>query len=168
MATVGAITEVAFDPFSPFLFLATDTKLWRASATPGAAPVLFASDLARPGGVSFPRSGVLLVSEEDTNTLTAIDGWRHPFLRGDVDGTSGIQLNDATLITNYLFQGGAEPACLDSADINDDSRLDITDSVVLLNFRFQGGPPPHAPHPAPGADPTPDLLGCRSYTTPRI
>ncbi|MEM7262428.1 MAG: hypothetical protein AAF488_10600, partial [Planctomycetota bacterium] len=75
---------------------------------------------------------------------------------------------DGIFVLNFLFLGGTEPSCMDSADPDDSGRVDITDGIYLLNFLFLGGQPPLPPSGlAPndcGVDPTDDDgLGCVSY-----
>ena len=83
------------------------------------------------------------------------------FRRGNTNGDSGVDLADALFVVNYLFAGGQQPNCLDSADINDDGSLDISDTVYLLNYLFVSGPTPAAPGPQNcGPDPTDDNLDC--------
>lgn len=156
------IAEVAFDPYSASL-LATDGEenIWRVRPEAEAPPVLLASGLKSPRGLGFLESGVLLVSEE--GRLSAVDGWRHKFLRGDVDGSSKVDLADARRLTAWLARGTEEPGCLDAADVDDDGRLCWSDAVRLFDLvAGQGAPlPPPGPGLA-GHDPTPDLLGCRT------
>ncbi|MBI4601956.1 MAG: hypothetical protein HY721_08345 [Planctomycetes bacterium] len=81
------------------------------------------------------------------------------FSRGDSNGDGKVNLSDAVGSLNYLFLGGASPACPDAADSQDDGKLDIADPVYLLNWLFLGGcvlawPPPGSC----GSDPHEDAL----------
>jgi hypothetical protein len=87
------------------------------------------------------------------------------FVRGDVDQNEALEISDAVFVFNYLFLGGARPACIDAADFNDDGALDLSDGVAELNFLFLGGPSPPAPHPKCGDDPSDDALSCESFAT---
>ena len=80
------------------------------------------------------------------------------FVRGRVNGDQATDLSDAAFLLEFLFLGGARPACEDAADANDDGQLDTSDAVWTLGFLFLGTAPPHAPFPEPGLEPTPDLL----------
>lgn len=68
-----------------------------------------------------------------------------PFLRGDANQDSRVDLSDAVTILSYLFADGQPPSCFDRADVNDDNALNLTDPVYLLNFLFKSGPPPPFP-----------------------
>ncbi|MBI4602953.1 MAG: PKD domain-containing protein, partial [Planctomycetes bacterium] len=82
------------------------------------------------------------------------------FVRGEANGDGGTDISDAIYILSYLFVGGVFPDCLDALDADDTGSIDLTDAVRLLGYLFQGGPAPRPPFPAPGADPTDDLLDC--------
>ncbi len=83
-----------------------------------------------------------------------------PFLRGDVNGDSTLNLADGISQLAALFSGAGPVDCADSADTNDDGSFNIADTIYLLSFLFTSGPPPPAPFPNCGLDPTGDLLGC--------
>jgi Tol biopolymer transport system component len=95
-----------------------------------------------------------------------------PFIRGDVDLNGRIEINDAIRITNWLFQGGVIPACLDSADADDDGDIELSDAVFISSFLFQGGPAPACPFCCSpttsccGRDPTGDGLPCGQSLSP--
>lgn len=78
------------------------------------------------------------------------------FRRGDTDANGSVELTDAILVLDYLFQGSGAPGCIETADIDDNGKVDISDAIRLLGWLFLGG----EPLPAPGAqecgrDPTP-------------
>ncbi|MCZ6792188.1 MAG: CotH kinase family protein, partial [Planctomycetota bacterium] len=85
------------------------------------------------------------------------------FVRADADADGDLNLTDAIFTLGFLFVGGADPSCLDSADSNDDGQLNITDPVHTLGFLFRGSPPPPPPHRTCGDDPTADELGCVEF-----
>ena len=82
------------------------------------------------------------------------------FVRGEVNQDGAVNLTDGVAILQYLFQGGAAPACEDAADVDDDGQVILTDAVYLLNFLFAQGVEPPAPFPEPGADEMEDELLC--------
>src|SRR2546427_7505264 len=85
------------------------------------------------------------------------------FVRGDPNADGKQDIADAVFVLHYLFNGGEEPACKKSADVDDNGAIQITDAVFILNHLFLGGPSALEPFPKCGADPTPDSLGCESY-----
>jgi len=75
------------------------------------------------------------------------------FRRGDVDGDGQLNLADPVSVLQYLFAGGASPACHAAADFDADGVLQLNDPIGSLTYLFAGGPPPPAPHPACGVSP---------------
>jgi hypothetical protein len=87
----------------------------------------------------------------------------YPFVRGDASFDGMINITDAIVLLEFLFQGGLAFECEDAADADDDGVLVITDAIYILSSLFLGGPPPREPYPDDGFDPTEDALGCRGY-----
>lgn len=77
----------------------------------------------------------------------------NPFLRGDTNQDSRVDLSDAQTLLSFLFIGKGDVvlACKDAADANDDGALDITDSVRILDYLFIGQAAPPAPGPSEDA-----------------
>ena len=90
------------------------------------------------------------------------------FVRGDANSDGAINLTDGVVPLLYLFSGGAEPACMDSADANDTGNIEITDAIILFSWLFTGGVVPQPPSPTSpgypgsdcGEDTTEDAMGC--------
>ncbi len=100
--------------------------------------------------------------------LTTPAGPINLFTRGEVDNLPPVNLTDAVTVLSYLFLGGAEPGCLDAADVDDRGGLNLTDAVALLNYLFLAGSPPSFPGVSPigdffDFDPTPDSLTCACF-----
>ena len=91
------------------------------------------------------------------------------FVRGDARADGGSQapvnITDAVFILESLFRGGSQSDCDDAMDVNDDGKLNIADAIHALSFLFTGDAVilPPGPHDC-GPDPTPDTLGCASYS----
>lgn len=94
-----------------------------------------------------------------------IVGMSPPFIRGDCNGDTFINLGDVVYDLNYLFEGETVD-CLETLDVNNDGQLDISDAVALLIFLFDAGPPPAEPSPNCGEDPETILYECGSYVCP--
>ncbi len=78
-----------------------------------------------------------------------------------------MQITDAVRILDFLFAGGEEPPCLETADADDSGAVQLTDAVRILTFLFAGGVeiPPPGPE-ACGTDPVDSPhLDCASYTS---
>ena len=92
--------------------------------------------------------------------LVKIIGEISVFRRGDTNGDLTVDVSDGVATLNFLFLGGANPACFDAADANDDGAIGLSDAVYSFNALFLEGDPFPAPSPEPGVDPTEDSLGC--------
>ena len=121
--------------------------------------------------VTAPNCGSLGFTPVEICTVRGCDsrseGFRYlpieetPFIRGDSDGDTAVNITDAIVTLRYLFLGGEPALCVDAMDANDDGRVDVSDASYELNFLFLGGPDIPAPYPVAGRDPTEDLLpGC--------
>ncbi|MEM7165634.1 MAG: hypothetical protein AAF581_09220 [Planctomycetota bacterium] len=89
------------------------------------------------------------------------------FIRADVDGNGGVNLVDAILLAQALFQTGTPLACEAAGDVDDNGILDpLPDLLALLAYLFQGGSPPPPPFPSCGLAATPHMLACGSSGCP--
>lgn len=87
------------------------------------------------------------------------------FIRGDSNSDGELNVTDGISTLAWLFQAGAEPACLDAADADDSGRVDLSDAVRLFSFLFLGANPLQAVDPLScRLDPTLDDLTCLSMT----
>ena len=143
----------------------------------GAATDLFTvtwnTDAEGTSALSFPQSAgtpsqdlLFVAGQSNVETPTLIDGSLtvvnfNQFLRSDCNNDGTVNIADGVYGINYLFQGGAAPACNDACDSNDDGAIDAADMIYIFNYRFLEGPAPLAPFPSADLDPTPgDGLGC--------
>ncbi|TFH58683.1 MAG: hypothetical protein E4G91_09340, partial [Candidatus Zixiibacteriota bacterium] len=67
-----------------------------------------------------------------------------PYLCGDADGSSAVDISDAVYLITYIFAGGFPPVSLLSGDANCDGTVDISDAVYLIAYIFTGGLAPCA------------------------
>ncbi|MEM7167916.1 MAG: immunoglobulin domain-containing protein [Planctomycetota bacterium] len=90
------------------------------------------------------------------------------FMRGDCIEDGTIDITDATLGLDYLFQQNTPPVleCLDACDANDDEQYDLSDPIYLLFALFLNTHPIPEPFAVCGPDPTGNgTLGCNVYNT---
>lgn len=119
-----------------------------------------------------------------TTTLTITEG-PAPFLRGDTNQSGKLDISDAILILDYLFQGSRLPAgaptrdgCAvamnvdgstgdGTPDVEDERDINATDAIVLLRYIFPiaaSPPAPAAPFPQCGPSPNPIDAGITCTT----
>jgi hypothetical protein len=99
-------------------------------------------------GSRMPLGGESLSQEE----LDLIARWINEgalpapplFLRGDVDGSGDLTINDSIALLNFLFLGGKRPPCEAVANATASDGVDLSDAVYVLAYLFLGGPPPIA------------------------
>jgi hypothetical protein len=132
----------------------------------GSASIAYTAYRGHPAG-AYGVFRCFQVSEEkitnETSCCPASDPSPH-FIRGDANADGGSpDLADAVFVLSFLFTGGEEPSCEDSADADDSETLEITDAIYLLSYLFLGGPPPPPPYPDCGEDPVGDDLTCEEY-----
>jgi hypothetical protein len=115
--------------------------------------------------------------EHRVTTTRLRDSFRHchflggvPFVRGDTNLDSEVDISDAVLTLGYLFNGSAQPHdCRDAMDSDDNGLLELTDAVRILNFLFLDRNLPPAP-PFPDCDVDKTRVGdpfcCAEFTCP--
>jgi len=164
-------SNIAFDPFATSTAPDFDNTAQRMYVSDSRSPgflwavksgyaTVVVTNLERPQGISFPESGVMLISEQTANRVIVVDGFRWRFKRGDINSDGDINVVDRDFLLDWLFSGGPAPTCWDAADVNDDSVINSADATYLTQWLCCEGPDPPAPFPACGRDPTIDLLGC--------
>lgn len=109
------------------------------------------SEAANPGdSVIIELDGYTEYSPEFAGKSLMYDAIAHSgkilipscLMRGDVDGSSSIDISDLVMIVDYFFNDGTPPSPLDLADVDCSSSVDISDIVLLVAFMFNGGAPP--------------------------
>ncbi len=68
-----------------------------------------------------------------------------PFICGDANGDSLIDVADVIFLANYLFQDGSAPFPFEAGDANCDGVIDVADVIRLINYVFLGGTVPTCP-----------------------
>lgn len=99
-------------------------------------------------------------------STSALMGGACDFDRGDVNEDGYFDSSDASYLSNYLYNGGADPGpIIDSGDVNDDGTINVADITYITNYLFQSGPNPPTPFGAMGYDCTQDSLeDCPPYS----
>lgn len=89
------------------------------------------------------------------------------FLRGDVNQDGQVNIQDATVLLNLIYNDEYEPSCLESADVNNDGKILLGDAIQIINYSACGMIPPANPFPSCGMDAdsvgTQKNLGCDFY-----
>lgn len=84
-----------------------------------------------------------------------------PFIRGDANTSSKVDISDGIHILGYLFLGSPTALdCEEAADIDANGTINIGDAVFLLGYLFNGGIAPEPPFPNCGTGPAAGGLTC--------
>lgn len=76
---------------------------------------------------------------------------RIPYVCGDTDADSLVNVVDVVYLINYLFRSGPPPEPLELGNVNCDQEITILDAVFLVNYVFkQGTSPCDCPPGQPG------------------
>jgi hypothetical protein len=67
-----------------------------------------------------------------------------PFICGDADGSSAVDVDDVVFLIAYIFSGGPAPVPTEAGDTDCSNSIDIDDVVYLITYIFAGGPDPCA------------------------
>lgn len=95
----------------------------------------------------------------DVDNILILEASDPPFLRGDCNSDSSMNVADAVAALDGLF-GMSPPSCASACDHNDDGAYDIADPIALLLALFGSAGPLPPPQGVCGVDPTPDSLDC--------
>jgi hypothetical protein len=112
-------------------------------------------------GLSLSPAGVLSGTVEDTMTIsfTALvqDGvgataeqvlspvFIRPYICGDANGDSLVNVGDAVYLIGYIFHDGPAPDPIESGLANGDEDVNVGDAVYIINFVFKSGAAPICP-----------------------
>jgi hypothetical protein len=102
---------------------------------------------------SPPVEGVVVVNggsltptfDDGTITLQAV--FDTPFMRGNCNGNSGVDISDGIWMLQELFLGGPSGTCAAACDANGDGSYSMVDAMHVIYWRLLDGPAPTAPFP---------------------
>jgi hypothetical protein len=87
------------------------------------------------------------LGETDSAWITIIvdDAPPPPYVCGDADGSTGVDIDDVVYLIAYIFSGGPAPVPYESGDANCSGEIDIDDVVYVIGYIFSGGNAPCDP-----------------------
>ena len=70
-----------------------------------------------------------------TTIIVTLAGDDDPtFIRGDVDGSSGVNISDVTVLIDYILSGDPTGVNLDAADCDENGSINIGDLTALIDY----------------------------------
>jgi len=69
--------------------------------------------------------------------------WTNPWICGDCNDDTEINILDIIFLINYKYKDGPEPEPFVSGDVNADGSINILDIVYLINYKYKEGPAPN-------------------------
>ena len=96
--------------------------------------------------------GASLTPEMVDGTITFQPVFDQPFLRGNCNGNSGVDISDGIWMLQELHLGGPSGTCAEACDANGDSSYDTADAIYVIYYRLLDGPAPTAPFPDCGVE----------------
>ena len=96
--------------------------------------------------------GASLVPEMVDGSITFQPVFDQPFLRGNCNGNSGVDISDGIWMLQELHLGGPSGTCAEACDANGDSSYNTADAIYVIYYRLLDGPAPTAPFPDCGVE----------------
>ncbi|MCK5126165.1 MAG: hypothetical protein KAR42_07905 [candidate division Zixibacteria bacterium] len=128
----------------------TGAKSWEDANSDLASYGLILSTSGMISGTPI-QGGLIEFAARVTDNCGAIDekaltlDIKLPYVCGDANGDSEVNVADAVFLINYVFKGGPAPEPEESGDANGDGSADVGDAVYIVNYAFRGGPEPVCP-----------------------
>jgi hypothetical protein len=135
------------------------TEMWARQYPPDDSGQASPTAMAVDAGGNVYVTGVL--SDATGDSFITIR-YGQLFVRGDIDGSGEVDLNDGVYWLEWAFRGTTPPPCLEAADVDEDGLLTVSDPILVFRRLFQGGreiPPPTSC----GFDSHLDPFGCESF-----
>ena len=97
--------------------------------------------------LTYDDSNVYVTNAETTATIALAEvqdmyfsneAGGSEFIRGDVDGNQRVEMDDLTLLINYLLTGNASGINMEGANCDQEGDVTMDDLTVLINYLLTG------------------------------
>ena len=97
--------------------------------------------------LTYDDSNVYVTNAETTATIALAEvqdmyfsneAGGSEFIRGDVDGNQRVEMDDLTLLINYLLTGDASGINMEGANCDQEGDVTMDDLTVLINYLLTG------------------------------
>ena len=126
------------------LFLPAAGYIWNSTVSSGGSSGFYWSrNLKTTGGGShslFFSSNSMSITDysrgygQSVRAVRAPEGWGPQLLKGDVNGDGDVNVNDVTVLINYILGKNPTPFVEANADVNGDEAINVNDVTALINM----------------------------------
>ena len=97
--------------------------------------------------LTYDDSNVYVTNAETTATIALAEvqdmyfsneAGGSEFIRGDVDGNQSVEMDDLTLLINYLLTGDASGINMEGANCDQEGDVTMDDLTALINYLLTG------------------------------
>jgi hypothetical protein len=136
----------ALTPEAPLVSPATSWFVSRLPATISAEPAPYSAP-NRCNGNYYVNTAILALPASNScgQQVGARAAGCEPFVDGDANGDSDVNVGDVAFLINNIFKSGPAPDPIVAGDANCDGDVNAGDPVFLIGYIFKYGPEPGCP-----------------------
>ena len=126
------------------LFLPAAGYIWNSTVSSGGSSGFYWSRNLKTTGAGshslFFSSNSMSITDysrgygQSVRAVRAPEGWGPQLLKGDVNGDGDVNVNDVTVLINYILGKNPTPFVEANADVNGDEAINVNDVTALINM----------------------------------
>ncbi len=126
------------------LFLPAAGYIWNSTVSSGGSSGFYWSRNLKTTGAGshslFFASNSMSITDysrgygQSVRAVRAPEGWGPQLLKGDVNGDGDVNVNDVTVLINYILGKNPTPFVEANADVNGDEGINVNDVTALINM----------------------------------
>ena len=126
------------------LFLPAAGYIWNSTVSSGGSCGFYWSRNLKTTGAGshslFFSSNSMSITDysrgygQSVRAVRAPEGWGPQLLKGDVNGDGDVNVNDVTVLINYILGKNPTPFVEANADVNGDEAINVNDVTALINM----------------------------------
>ncbi len=126
------------------LFLPAAGYIWNSTVSSGGTCGFYWSRNLKTTGAGshslFFASNSMSITDysrgygQSVRAVRAPEGWGPQLLKGDVNGDGDVNVNDVTVLINYILGKNPTPFVEANADVNGDEAINVNDVTALINM----------------------------------
>ena len=126
------------------LFLPAAGYIWNSTVSSGGSSGFYWSRNLKTTGAGshslFFSSNSMSITDysrgygQSVRAVRAPEGWGPQLLKGDVNGDGDVNVNDVTVLINYILGKNPTPFVEANANVNGDEGINVNDVTALINL----------------------------------